>query len=500
MKLRQKLLSTFSGLALLALVTAGVTGWSTLKWQGSNEQLQRHYQRSLLLQRVRAAVFRAFKEVPDAVTGDDPNSREEFDQYLAPAEADFQRWAALADTDAEKQQVQQVRNAYNQLIKEARTAFKLVEAGRRKEATVLMEGKLEDKNFVDFQKFTDQAVESDRNYRQVVSNQVRNTRETAQLVLAIASFGTISLILLLAAYLAADLFAPLREIEQALDDVAKGDLQRRLDAERSDEIGAINKAFNNMLEAMREREQYLGLTAVPVNANDSNDGVTLENMPSRLMLHQLVSQLRSRVTQLHSDNESNGNGATAVQQKQDLIAQLDDLLQAVSRITEFGFPLDLNLARTDIRALLYEVLLRFHDQLVQSGVSFELDIAPEVNQAVVDKLKLREALAELIRNAINALPEQGGRLGIRASIADEGTQLIIEVADNGKGIEQPLINQAFASLDSVRVATPQEYRTQPTVGLKLTKAIVEQHGGHLIINSQPNQGTYVQMQLPLRNQ
>ena len=102
MNLRRKLLTTFSGLALLALATAGVTVWAIAQWQASEQKLQRHYQRSLLVQNVRAATLRAVKELPDAIIGDDPDARQEFEEYLKPATADFKRWLELADSDAEK--------------------------------------------------------------------------------------------------------------------------------------------------------------------------------------------------------------------------------------------------------------------------------------------------------------------------------------------------------------------------------------------------------------
>lgn len=492
MNLRRKLLTIFAGLALLALATAGVTVWAIAQWQASNEKLQGHYQRSLLLQRVRAETFRAFKEVPDAVTGDDPNSREEFEKYLSPAEQDFKRWAELADTKAERQQVQQVRNAYDQLVRVAQKAFDLVEAGRRDQAFVLMEGQLEDKDFLTFEKLTEQAVTSDQKNRAVIQAQTQATRQTAQLVLTIAAFGTISLVLLIAAYLASDLFTPLREVKQALDDLARGDLQRRLDEERADELGEVNRAFNRMVDAMEERQQVAGLAAVPAGvASDGADGSDWQNMPSRVTLHRLVSQLRSRVTQLSHNDGVSGDAEAVAQQKQGVVEQLDLLLQSVSHITEFGFPLDLNLARTDIRALLYDVVLRFQSEFVERAISLDLEIAPEVSYVVVDRLKLREALSELVRNALAALPERGGRLGMRTLVAADGAELLIEVADNGKGIKQSLIEQAFT-----RVKTAQDQQT--SVGLALTKAVVEQHGGQLTITSEPGKGTHVQIQLPLR--
>ncbi|MBM0742167.1 HAMP domain-containing protein [Phormidium sp. CLA17] len=493
MKLQRKLFTIFGGLALLALSTAGATLWATAQWQSTEEQLQNHFQRSLLLQRVRAATFRAFKEVPDAIMTNDPDAPQEFELALRSVEQDFQQWQKLAETDEEKQQVQQVRAAYDELVKDARQTFQLVQAGQRRQATTLMEGRLEEQNFQRFEALSAQAVESDRRYREVVRTNTQNTRQTTQLILTIAAFGILSLMLLLAAYLASDLFAPLREAEQALDEVAQGNLQRRLSTDRQDELGDIHRAFNRMMAEIAQREQTLELTMVSAHgAQPATSDVALQDMPSRLTLHTLVSQVRSRVNQLHQASTTNGNASATTEPQQEMMQQLDHLLQAISRITEFGFPVDLNLARTDIRALLYDVLLRFQEDFVRRHVSYELQIAPDVHYATIDRLKLREVLGELVRNAIAALPDQGGRIGIRASLLTDHTELLLEVADDGEGTEQPLINQALSSLDD----HPDQ---RLNVGLKLARAVVEQHGGQLTIDSEPNQGTHVQMRLPLRN-
>jgi two-component system OmpR family sensor kinase len=158
MSLRQKLLTIFAALALISLVIAGVTSWTIRQWRATSEELEGHYQRSLLLQRVRAATFRAFKEVPDAVTGDDPNSRQEFIEYIRPAEEDFTKWSELANSDKEREEVRRVRERFDALVRDAGRAFDLVEAGRMREAFAFMEGQLEDNNFAPFQEVTEQAV------------------------------------------------------------------------------------------------------------------------------------------------------------------------------------------------------------------------------------------------------------------------------------------------------------------------------------------------------
>ncbi len=493
MNLRRKLFTIFGGLALLALSTAGVTLWETRQWRSTEEQLQNHYQRSLLLQQVRAATFRASREVSDALVDGDVDAAEEFNAAIEPVEQDFETWASLADRPEEVQQVTQIRRVHRELVQNARQVFRLLEAGRRQEALQLAEGRLEERDFRQFERLSEQAVLSDRAFRQVVLAQTQNTRQTAQLVLAIAAFGILSLILLLAAYLATDLFAPLREVERALDEVTQGNRQHHFNEDRQDELGKIHRAFNRMMDAITQREQMLESTLVSAHATQPvTNEFGLQETPSRLTLHTLVSQLRSRVNQLDQQISNNGNGLVAGEQKQAVIQQLDNLLQAISRMTEFGFPVDLNLAQTNIRALLYEVLLRFHEEFVRRNVSYELQIAPDVQDAMVDRLKLREALGELVRNAIAALPEAGGQIGIQASLTPDGRELLLGVADDGIGTDQPLTSDALGRLGDA-------WDQRLSVGLKLTQAIVEQHGGQLAMASELGQGTYVQVRLPLGN-
>ena len=487
MNLRRKLLITFGTLTLLGLVIAGMTVWTTVRWESSNEELRNHYTRSLEVQRVRAEAFLAFKEVSDAVTEGDPNARQEFDEAIALAEEDLDTWSGLADTDEESQQVQQVRDAYDTLVADSEEVFALAEDGRTAEAARLMEVRLEDEDFEAFEAATEEAIASDREVRDGVLARAEDARQTAQLVLLIASFGILSLLLLVAAYLAADLFRPLREVERALGDVEKGNLDRRLDEERADELGAVSRAFNRMVEAVSRREQ--AAEALPVGPPDDGDGrgdTAWREAPSRVTLHRMVSELRSKIVQL-GDGSADGGG----EERRELAGELDRLSQAVARVTEFGFPLDLNLSRTDVRALLYRVFMRYGDEFAERAVGIELEIAPEVDHATVDRLKLREAVGELLRNALAALPETGGRLGLRSRLSEDGTELLIEVADDGAGAEQSLIDEAFDPGDASF--------GRPRVGLALTKAIVEQHGGSLGVESEPGGGTYARIRLPLRD-
>lgn len=486
MSLRRKLVVTFGGLGFMTLLVALVTAWAMVQWSSTEAELREHYQRSLLLENVRAQTSQAMLEVPEGLTGNDPDARQDFQETLEPAEEDFGRWSDLADTDDEREEVEGVRAAYDEAVSGARRAFDLIEDDSIEEAEALFD-ELEDSEIEEFQAVAGEAAVADQERRSEIRNGTEGTRRTAQIMLAVASFGALSLVMLLAAYLASDLFSPLKDVKQAIASVRRGDRRVRLTEDRSDEVGDINREFNQMVEAISLRERRGGNGSEPNHDGSGDDGSGDSGwlgMPVRVTLHQMISQMRSDVEDLGNGGDG-GNG----DDRRRLAGSLEELSRAVERINDFSYPLDLNLEKTDVRAMVYGVVARYQGEFVERSVSLEVDISPDVRHAVVDRLKLRESLSELMRNSLDALPERGGKIGIRSRVSDEGSEpeLVIEVADDGAGAEQTLIDDSFERRDD-------EYS-----GLKLVRGVVEQHGGEFAVDSEPGEGTYAQIRLPLRD-
>lgn len=485
MSLRRKLVVTFGGLGFMTLMVAGITVWAMVAWNESESELREHYTRSLLLQEVRARSSQAFLEVPEGLTGNDADAREDFEETLAPAGDYFDRWADLADTEAEREEVEEVRASYRQAVDGANEAFDLIEAESFAEGEVLFD-ELEDSEFENFQQVALQAARNDSDRRQEIRDATENTRRTAQTMLAISSFGALSLVLLLAGYIASDLFTPLRDIRSGLKSVRNGDRHIRLTEERSDEIGDINREFNRMVAAVSRRERDGGTTAsMPIRENGSvsegdengSGGTARMDLPTRVALHRMISEMREEVGKV-------GNGST-----EHASARLEEMAREVSRLADFSYPMDLELERTDVRALVYGVVQRFQRRMIERSVSLEVDISPEVRHAVADRLKLREAVSELLGNSLDAIPDRGGRIGLRIRTDGEGhsPDLLIEVADDGAGADQSLIDRSF------------EREESSYSGLAMVRAVVNQHGGNLEIESEPGEGTYAQIRIPLRD-
>lgn len=116
-------------------------------------------------------------------------------------------------------------------------------------------------------------------------------------------------------------------------------------------------------------------------------------------------------------------------------------------------------------------------------------------EAVVDSRRVRQMLINLIVNAIGYTPS-GGSVSVDSRMSDDG-EILLTVSDSGHGMSATDISVAlrpFGQLESDR--RPENGRGGTGLGLPLTKAFAEAHGGHLDIRSTPGVGTEMSIVLP----
>ncbi len=155
----------------------------------------------------------------------------------------------------------------------------------------------------------------------------------------------------------------------------------------------------------------------------------------------------------------------------------------------------LNLKWVEINSLIKKVINRYVDYY-RGKIEFLLDLESESQDVLVDEEQLEEALANLISNALDAMPE-GGRLTLRSTIIHSpGKQTIkgleIEVEDTGQGIPEEILSEIFKPAFTTK-------KDGLGIGLTITKRIVEAHGGRISVYSRVGVGTKFAIFLPWRN-
>src|SRR6266496_474569 len=138
-----------------------------------------------------------------------------------------------------------------------------------------------------------------------------------------------------------------------------------------------------------------------------------------------------------------------------------------------------------VEPLIHEVLDAFRYPLAQRGFKLDVTVAPDLPDALVDPDAIKQALANLVDNALKYSTERR-RLGIGAR--REGEWVVIEVADEGIGIPAGETERIFEKFYRIGRSETQGTRGSG-VGLALVKHIAEAHGGRVRVESRPGQGS-----------
>ena len=202
------------------------------------------------------------------------------------------------------------------------------------------------------------------------------------------------------------------------------------------------------------------------------------------------SEMLSNESALKLDAERRADYARVIcESGQHLLAVVNGILD-VSRIETGHFRIKPEaVAVAPVVESCYEMMLL---RAEQSGIRFDLDIAPDLPTIVADKIALRQILINLISNAVK-FTRQGGSVDLTVRMS--GADLLIVVADTGIGIaEEDLVQvgdpffQAASSYDRTYEGTG--------LGLSVVKGLVELHGGKFDIASRLGEGTRVSVRLP----
>ncbi len=179
---------------------------------------------------------------------------------------------------------------------------------------------------------------------------------------------------------------------------------------------------------------------------------------------------------------------------------IDDLLD-LTRIR--GGQLHLKREVTDVRELVHQVGEICREDLRSAGLELVLDLAARRHDVDVDPARLLQVLWNLIKNAIKFSTSGGGTVTIRSRNRDDdhlpvaGLWLVIEVADQGVGIEPELIPRVFSMFEQGGPATGPKFGGLG-LGLTISRSIVEQHGGHLGASSEGHgRGATLTLELPV---
>ncbi|MEC4595057.1 ATP-binding protein [Nitrospirillum amazonense] len=175
-----------------------------------------------------------------------------------------------------------------------------------------------------------------------------------------------------------------------------------------------------------------------------------------------------------------------------LLALINDILDLAT--IEAGF-MTLDRSPVDVGQLLEAVSGLTLDWARKQDVTLLVQVPPDIGNLDADERRLKQALYNLVSNAVKFTPPGGQvTLSAKRQMGEGGPEMVLSVSDTGIGIPAADRQRVFNKFERGEV---QNHPAGAGLGLSLVKSFVELHGGHVEI-SDSDQGTLIQCHLPLR--
>lgn len=305
------------------------------------------------------------------------------------------------------------------------------------------------------------------------------------------AISVLSLLLLITVSIASWRFTrPVKELMDAARRVSAGDFDFTVTIKRRDEMGSLARTFNEMLGGLRakreleERLQRAERSAL-AGRNAGGDAHEIRNPLSFINLS--IDYMRDKfapVAEVARDDYTR-----LIDNIKGEIARLN---QIVSDFLSFGRPARIKLRELDARELVEDVVGLVRAKAAQQGVHVSVremvgaQGEPPNTGLSADVEQIKTCFSNIAINAVQAM-QDGGELTI--TLQPQKNNIRIEFADTGSGIAPEALGQIFEPYFSTK-------DTGIGLGLPLTKKLIEDHGGKIMVSSEVGVGTAFTVILP----
>ena len=283
--------------------------------------------------------------------------------------------------------------------------------------------------------------------------------------------------LALAFVLAQGLSRPLRRIREAAQRISRGELETRVEPGGGPEMRAVGEALNRLASTLR-REEELRRESVADLAHE---------------LRTPVSGLLSRI-EAAQDNVLESEEANLDAMHEEAL-RLTRLFEDLTRLAEAEQP-GLLLEKQPLD--LAEVGLATAESFAPRFAERRIELSIELEQALVigDPDRLGQVVSNLLSNALRYTSPSGK---VRLRVAPEGRSSILEVSDNGIGIDPEDLDHIFD-----RFWRGEKSRSRETggagIGLAIVRELVRAHEGVIEVESTPKKGSCFRIAIPALRQ
>jgi two-component system phosphate regulon sensor histidine kinase PhoR len=155
---------------------------------------------------------------------------------------------------------------------------------------------------------------------------------------------------------------------------------------------------------------------------------------------------------------------------------------------------NLQLGNVDVSSFFEELIRDWEKKLANKQLKTIVDVPSDLTTIRADRIRLQEALYNLLDNAVKYSLEHG-EITLLARRRDK--QIVLSVSDNGIGIGKDDLPRIFERFYRVDKARSHDSVRGTGLGLAIVKHIAQLHGGHVEAESEIEKGTTIRVVLPI---
>jgi two-component system, NtrC family, sensor kinase len=332
-------------------------------------------------------------------------------------------------------------------------------------------------------------------------------RRMRTLTLAITGVAAL-LALVLASLFARRLTGALERLAGGARALARGELGARVPDDRTDELGALARTFNDMGGELEKKRAEIEGWNRELEARVEARTAELKEAQAQLVQAQKLAalgQLGAGVA--HEINNPLGGVIGHVQlllSGRDKADRDYEALQCIDEAARRASQVVQNLLRfsvqhqspvrttVDVNKLMRDTLSLTTALIEEQKIKLELALDPKAPRARADSGQLAQVILNLVSNARTAMKE-GGTLTVSTRPATEAGEngVAIAIQDTGKGIAPEIQDKIFEPF-----FTTKDDWSNVGLGLSVSYRIVSEHGGRIAVDSQPGHGATFTVYLP----
>jgi two-component system NtrC family sensor kinase len=328
-------------------------------------------------------------------------------------------------------------------------------------------------------------------------NLVNNLHREYNLVLFGVVAASVALLYLLFSYF---FRRPVKEILQAMAQTRAGTLSARAPVRREDELGAIARGFNrlmdNVAERSREREDLLNriselnaelqsqveVATSELRATSANLICTQQRLAysermaaigqvTASLAHEIGTPLNAVAGHLHLLGRNHLNQLDTQRRLKIINAQLGAIVQTVKSLLERTHRRTITFELTDINEVVRELVQLIGPMVESRNIAMSISLDDDLPRVLADRESLHQVFLNLVNNSCDAMPN-GGQLEIATRNLREGGQVEIMFSDSGVGIASNVVEHLFEPMFTTK-------QSGTGLGLVIARDIIAEHRGRI---------------------